>query len=79
MKLDRVTILSAVAAVLCAGCSANPDTPQSSGGDIRPNPADGQLLSENLGVPERVSGEFVSESGISRVIVDADIIFPEAS
>ncbi len=78
MKLDRVTILSAVAAVLCAGCSANPDTPQASGGDIRPNPADGQLLSENLGVPERVSGEFVSESGISRVIVDADIIFPEA-
>ena len=78
MKLHRVTILSAVAAVLCAGCSAGPDIPQTSGGEVKPNLTDGQLLSEKLEVPERVSGEFVSESGISRVTVDADIVFPEA-
>ena len=37
----------------------------------------GEALVEVLGVPEHVSGEFVSDSGISRVRVDAEVIFPE--
>ena len=37
----------------------------------------GEPLVEVLGVPEHVSGEFVSDSGISRVRVDAEVIFPE--
>lgn len=39
----------------------------------------GAPLSVRLGVPDTIQGEFISQSGISRVIVDAEIIMPEVS
>ncbi|MBP3704194.1 MAG: hypothetical protein J6I98_01555, partial [Clostridia bacterium] len=39
----------------------------------------GVLLKEKLQVPDSVTGEFTSESGLTRVFVDADITVPEVS
>ena len=72
MKGRYLCVLLALLLFFCPGCTQEtPQETEESQGIM------GEALTETLGVPENVQGEFVSESGISRVIVDAEIVVPE--
>lgn len=76
MKIQISCFVLAVLLVFtCTGCG------ERSTGDITSPAAsaqhEGESLSTALGVPERIQGEFASESGISRVTVDAQVIVPD--
>ncbi len=55
--------------------NASTSDPSSSASDAPTS----ELLSERLGIPEHYQAEYTSESGISVITVDADIIVPEVS
>ena len=72
-------LMSVVLFLSCAGCAAVYATAQVPGKPSETAVAPEKTLRERLGVPETIQGSFVSESGISRVSVDAAILVPEVS
>ena len=76
-----VLLLAALLLILSA-CSSNEPisvTPSDSGSDKASRSDNQSSLAVRLAVPEHVTGEFSSESGITRITVDADIIVPDVS
>jgi len=70
-----ITILLIVSCMACSKKSEEPDKT----GTIDVDYTSGVLLKEKLGVPDTVEGEYISESGLTRVYVDAKVVVPEVS
>lgn len=78
MKHFFFALLALICIFMLGGCSDTQEfSSQSSEIENTDTNTNDEPLSVLLGVPETVEGDFVSESGISRVTVDADVIFPD--
>ena len=73
-----ILLVLAVLAAMLNGCGETATQEQSPNAPSADYTA-GELLKEKLRVPDSVQGEFVSESGISRVSVAASVTVPEVS
>ena len=76
-RLISISLLLIFFTTVLAGC--NSDATVDSGESVPVSYTDGELIKGKLGVPDTVQGEYVSESGISRVTVNASVIVPAVS
>ena len=73
-------VLMIIMLCCCTGCTkqTEDDSPALSFNSMQPTQLR-EPLSVRLNVPSTIQGEFCSESGVSRVFVDANIVVPEAT
>jgi len=74
MKRKLFSLVLCLAALCIGGCTGKDSNLQQSTASIH---ADAVPASSRLQAPAHIKEEFSSESGISRVIVDADIVLPD--
>lgn len=77
----RIWMLLTAIALICGLCGCADDEPLQPTGAPQNTQADnsGASLAIQLGVPERFQAEYVSDTGISVLTVDAEVVIPDVS